>query len=111
LQCSNAPKKSHDYLCSHKFTFNIRSGAGDEVAVKRPLGGDDDELLRKPDLSFNFTCSFSNPHLFVHFTHFLHLASSSLKQGFCAQFNCRPSLLGGLSVLSLFTDLAAPTTQ
>lgn len=38
MQCSNAPKKSHDYLCSHKFTFNIRSGASDEVAVKRPLG-------------------------------------------------------------------------
>jgi hypothetical protein len=55
-------KKSHDYLCSHKFTFNIRSGAGDEVAVKRPLGGDGDKF-RMPDLSLNFTCSFSNPHL------------------------------------------------
>jgi hypothetical protein len=29
---------------------------------KRPLGGDGDKF-RMPDLSLNFTCSFSNPHL------------------------------------------------
>ena len=57
------------------FTFDDRSkagaGAGDDLAVKRPLGGE----LRKPDLRSTSLPQSQSP---IHFTHFPHLGSSSL---------------------------------